>query len=215
MVLDRIFNNYYARILRHLVRHPSHLCPHLVYSSVTDIPFAKLRQAGFEAVIFDKDNTLTDHDIHELTKQGREGLERAVQVFGKQNVVLFSNNLKAHSIYINKVRYSDIVFLSTGAAEKKPFCADLIGLHFKNKVGTVVDPRRVVVVGDRLMTDVCLGRMMGGLAVLVLPWDLQAEQSKIKVTRWLENLVWSRVYKNKLAAHDNELIKELASELSR
>lgn len=105
--------------------------------------------------------------------------------------------------------------MSYGASEKKPFCGDLVRVHFKNKTGRLVDPSRIVIVGDRLMTDVCLGHILGGLSILVLPWDLKNEQKGIKIGRTIENFIWSNIFKNKLVVHDNEQIRLLADRLTK
>lgn len=65
------------------------------------------------------------------------------------------------------------------------------------------------------MTDVGLGHAMKGLSILVLPWDLENEQTGIKVGRKIEDFVWSKFFNNKLSVHDNELVRKLAEGLSK
>ena len=144
-----------------------------------------------------------------------KGFREAQKVFGSHNVVLFSNNLKANQVFINNVKPNDLYFMSHNASNKKPFCGDLVKEYFKKKNGNLVDSKRVITVGDRLMTDVGLGHALQGLSILVLPWDLENEQTGIKIGRKIEDLIWSKLFNNKLSVHDNELIRKLAEDLSR
>ena len=68
-------------------------------------------------------------------------------------------------------------------------------------------------VGDRLMTDVFLGNSVGGLSVLVLPWDLEPEQPGLRTARLAENFLWSRLYGQRTRPHINKEVQLIAKDL--
>jgi predicted HAD superfamily phosphohydrolase YqeG len=49
------------------IQTPYKLKPHIIAESILDVDFQGLKNLGFQYVVFDKDNTLTDHDVHEIT----------------------------------------------------------------------------------------------------------------------------------------------------
>ena len=186
------------------------ICPHLVYPDIEHIPFAALKKAGFLHVVFDKDNTLTDHDVHEFLPTKYKAFAEAQSVFGEQNVGIFTNHLKIRSItHKNKLLPSEL-FINWDTADKKPFCLPHIEKYFRHRAG-VFRSDKLVVVGDRLLTDVALGKQAKGLSVYVLPWHLSTEQPGIKFSRRIENFAWEKVYNNRLETHGNPAIQQLAA----
>lgn len=182
-------------MLSHLLRHPSHLCPHLVYNTIAHVPFPAIRDAGFTHVVFDKDNTLTDHDSSLVRPDLLPALEQVMAVFGEDKVAILSNNKK--STLQHRARLLD------GGPFSKPFCSDRVAQTLN------ADPKKIVIVGDRLATDMTLGHLLGGLSVLVLPWNTEKEQAGLTAARLFENLVWRKFLGQRLAPHTNEVIKKL------
>lgn len=146
-------------------------------------------------MVFDKDNTLTDHDSSIVRPDLMAPLEKAISTFGEHNVAVLSNNKS--SLLNHRVR------LLKGGPLAKPFCAEAVANALK------ADQRRVAIVGDRLATDMVLGHLMGGVSVLVLPWKTDNEQPGLKTARAIENFVWQRMLESRLAPHDHEVIKKL------
>lgn len=179
------------------MRNPDHLKPHLVYTTIGSVPFDKLKSAGFKHIIFDKDNTLTNHDLSDVRSDLVPVLDNTISLFGSENVWVFSNNRKATISHgVSMLNHSHYL--------KKPLCGSQLLTDLR------IDGSRTVIVGDRLMTDMCLAHTIGGLGVYVKPWDLETEQSKIRVSRLVENVVWSKLMKHELKVHDNDAIRELA-----
>lgn len=177
------------------MRRPSNLCPHLVYNTIAEIPFSKLREAGYTHVVFDKDNTLTEHDSASIRADLLPALNDCIALFGDQNVGVLSNNQASNVNHRVKVL--------KGEKLKKPFCKEELLSMLKT------DGTRVVVVGDRLATDMLLGHLLDGVSVLVLPWKTDNEQAGIKVARTIEQFVWSSLLGCRLKPHKNEVINHL------
>ena len=183
-----------------------------MYKSVEEIPFERLKAAGFAHVLFDKDNTLTEHDKLEVLPQFVPVLRSVQTLFGKQHVAIFSNNLKVRLVSIGS-RKADVPVLNREGGEKKPFILDTIQSHYRSTTGCEIDPAKLIVVGDRLLTDVFLGNRLGGLSILVLPLNLEPEQPGIRVARLLENFVWSRVFGSRSRVHVNKEVQLIAKDL--
>ena len=174
------------------IQTPYKLKPHIIAESILDVDFQGLKNLGFQHVVFDKDNTLTDHDVHEITNQAfASKIEEIRSIFGKDNVAIFTNNL-----LVRKVDNCDLEVIQS-SSKKKPFAEEPITLHFNDKFlkqnsycGKYFNPEKCIVVGDRLLTDVAQGHNMKGLSIWVQPWDLDYEQYFIKFPRTYEWTIW-------------------------
>lgn len=145
--------------------------------------------------MFDKDNTLTDHDGYQVRQDLLPYFEQAIATFGDDNVAVLSNN-KQSSL-------GHRVTLLKGGPLSKPFGAEQVA----KSLG--VEGSRVAVIGDRLATDVTLGHLLGGVSLLVLPWCTDNEQLGLAAARRLENFAWRHLLGQRLAPHKNEVIKKL------
>ena len=66
--------------------------PHVDCESIQDIDWFKLKQAGFTAVIFDKDNTLTIPYATDVYPPLLESVKECTQAFGNERVCVYSNS---------------------------------------------------------------------------------------------------------------------------
>lgn len=147
------------------------------------IDFGALYGAGYRAVCFDKDNTLTLPYQNTLHPAARDVLEECRRVFGPAAVAVLSNSAGSAD------DRSDAQARETEAAlglpvirhrYKKPMCAADVVRHFG------VAPARVVVVGDRLMTDVFMANGAGMLSIHTAPLaprDKDDNRSAVRVRR--------------------------------
>lgn len=111
---------------------------------------------------------------------------------------VFSNNRSAtldHAVNL----------LASPHFHKKPLCAAQLIDEL------ALEGAKTAVIGDRLLTDMCLGHMMGGLSIYVRPWDISTEQRGLRLARRFENWLWSGLMKRKLALHECEAVKDLAN----
>ena len=81
-----------ASTLRVLFREPALLLPHIAVADIRSLSFAGLRARGFDAVLFDKDNTLTAPYGATLWPGLESSVRRCTEAFGSQNVAIISNS---------------------------------------------------------------------------------------------------------------------------
>lgn len=130
--------------------------------SIADLEVRKLQDAGVQALVFDVDNTLTlwhGAEIHPLVARKFENLKKHF------TVVIFSNTSYS-------ARHKDLHRIFPGIAVvprelKKPGSegfrrsAQLASCH----------PSAMVMIGDRLLTDVLGGNRAGMKTIKVKPFD--------------------------------------------
>ena len=134
---------------------PNKMKPHVVAESILDIDFEGLKREGFRHVVFDKDNTLTDHDVHYIKESAfHEKIADVERIFGKDNVAVFTNNL-----VVTKIEDSHLQVISSTV--KKPDAGSVIETFFNDRFSKsnsycnkFYDETSCVVIGDRLLTDV-------------------------------------------------------------
>lgn len=142
--------------------------------SLFDINFDELKQLGINAVLFDLDSTLMP------SKSGKYP-EEVVSLLDKLNknfiVAVISNN--KNESYISKVQsISD--FKVIGEANKP---SPKIMKEFLNSVN--IKPSQTVVIGDRPLTDILAGKLLGAKTILV---DSITRNSENKLTRFVRKL---------------------------
>ena len=176
--------------LASVVRRPTLMTPHLAVDTISQVNYDILKEkCGIQAVIFDKDNTLTAPYINDVHMNAKTGLESAIRAFGVSNVAILSNSAGTQ----DDPDYKDAAMIeeSMGIAvirhdEKKPGGLAEVLNHF-----SIEDPAQLCMVGDRLLTDIVFGNLHGMLTVHTLPLCQGAENSgdnKIaKMIRGVEN----------------------------
>jgi phosphatidylglycerophosphatase GEP4 len=176
--------------LASIMRRPGLLVPHVSCSSISEIDFENVKEsAGIQAIVFDKDNTITspyENSIHPLADPG---LKRAIQVFGSKNVAILSNSAGT----LDDPDYKDAKAIESALGiavirheEKKPGGLNAVLQHFD-----LAEPATVCVVGDRVLTDVVFGNLYGLLTIHTLPLckgkDNVKDNWTAKILRPLEN----------------------------
>ena len=178
--------------LASLFKRPGLAVPHVSVSNVSSIDFEALqRYAGIQAIVYDKDNTLTapyDLDLHPAAV---DGLEQSIQVFGKDKVAILSNSAGT----LDDPHYQDALAIEKklGIAvirhtEKKPGGIQEVLQHFQ-----IEDASSIAVVGDRILTDIVFGNLHGMLTVHTLPLVSGKQNKKdnwtAKLIRPMENRI--------------------------
>lgn len=160
------------------------LLPKLWVPSIDHIDYKLLAQ-HYKAVIFDKDNCLTTP--YTLNLVHREAVDRCKEVFGDGNVAVLSNcigceHAKDSIMCEFEQKYNLKVIRHYNV--KKPNCKSHVLSHFGNKI--VSD--QIVMVGDRLSTDVLFANMHGMYSVLVDPFTEKGDNWAAIVVRRLERV---------------------------
>jgi predicted HAD superfamily phosphohydrolase YqeG len=141
-----------------------------VISSILDIDFDRVREAGIECVAFDWDLTLAGPD-GKLGDAGKVTLEAAAKAF--------AGNV---SIISNKTKRPEAAGVETIPHKwPKPFCAKPV-LDFFGK-----EPVKVLIVGDRLLTDALLAWLGGFCCVYIRHKDASSYPLIQKPIVWLEH----------------------------
>jgi phosphatidylglycerophosphatase GEP4 len=160
--------------LASVARRPSLLVPHLSVPTVSAINYTALQQhAGIEAVVFDKDHTLTAPYVNAIHRLAQTGLEQCLAVFGRDRMAILSNSAGTG----DDVDFVDARALEESLgiavirhAEKKPGGLPEVLAHFG-----LDDPAKICVVGDRLLTDIVFGNLHGMLTVHTQPFPSQED----------------------------------------
>lgn len=174
-----------------VVRRPSLLVPHVSVDNISQLDYAALkRYAGIQAVIFDKDNTLTAPYAYTTHSLAQIGLQHAIEVFGKDRVAILSNSAGTLADDgPNDFAQALAIEAAMGIAvirheEKKPGdCLQDVFKHFDLQQ----QPSSLCMIGDRLLTDVVFGNLHGMLTVHTLPL-LRGRENR-KVDNWTACLI--------------------------
>jgi len=161
------------------------LLPHLRVQHVGEVDWRALSDAGFEGCIFDKDNTITAPYSMQAAPGGvEEGLARCMEAFdGRVAVLSNSAGLKQ---FDPDGHEAEAIEQALGIpvlrhAKKKPDGdKEELEQHFDCRV------EHLVMVGDRLLTDMVYGNRLGMLTIMPEPITTQGEPVTVKWSRALE-----------------------------
>ena len=150
--------------------------PDHMIASAYDIPYEKLYERGIRALIFDIDNTLTEH--------GKPATERTIALMERLKkigfrVCLLSNNKEARVKMFNEPIQVDYIY-KAGKPKRSGYEKAM------EKVGSTV--KNTVFIGDQLFTDVWGAKRTGIRNILVKPINPK-EEIQIVLKRQLERIV--------------------------
>ncbi len=145
---------------------------------VYDINFDDLENQGIKVIMFDLDSTIM------ISKSGcyrPETEEWLKEVNEKFTVAVISNNKSEE--YIEKVQkisnFTVIGHASKPNPKKMKQYLDSLG----------VTPQEAVMVGDRPLTDIVAGKLLGCKTILVDSINAENENIPTRLVRWLERRV--------------------------
>lgn len=154
------------------------LKPDYNLDSLFDIDFKELKSQGINAVLFDLDSTVMPSKSGEYPQNVKELLNSLKQNFA---IAIISNNKRKD--YIEKVQaMSD--FPVIGNANKP---SPKIMQEFLKSIN--ISPNETVVIGDRPLTDVLAGKLLGAKTILVDSITKDTENKQTRFVRKLERLV--------------------------
>lgn len=175
--------------------------PHVSVPDVRYIDWGELQRKGFRGVVFDKDNTITAP--YSLTLWGpiASSVERCKSVFGN-DIAVFSNSAGLYEYDPDG---------SKARALEKAIGIKVIRHKVKKPAGTAEEIEEhfgcssslLILVGDRIFTDIVYGNRNGFLTILTKPLSLAGEPFIVKQLRNLEASLVNRWYKtgSKRATH--------------
>lgn len=169
--------------LAYALSEPSSLLPHRTIPTLLPLPLpigAWLpsnntgKKPTIRALVLDKDNTLCPPETANLHQAYLNKLDKIKSseefVHNSHSILIVSNTAGSssashHEAEANQLEQElGIPVLRQHPLRKKPFCGPDILKYFKEH-GVTDDPKEIVIVGDRLATDVLLAREMGAWSI--------------------------------------------------
>lgn len=151
------------------------LKPDFNLKDIYEIDLELLKQQGIKAIFFDLDSTIMVSKSGEYKEETQKWLAQVDESF---IIAVISNNKKVE--YLEKVRRISS-FEVIGNAKKPSTKA------MKKFLKTInIEPKEVVVVGDRPLTDILAGKRLGAKTILVGSINAKNEGLPTKFVRWLE-----------------------------
>ena len=153
------------------------LKPDYNLKDIYEINFEELKAKGIKALLFDLDSTLMRSKSGKYTTKTLEWLATFQRDF---IVAVLSNNFNKN--YIEKVQGIS-TFDVLGACNKPN---PKILLEYLNNAR--IKPSEAVMIGDRPLTDILVGKRAGCMTILVGSINAQNEGVPTRFVRWLERL---------------------------
>jgi phosphatidylglycerophosphatase GEP4 len=169
-------------MLSSLRKNPNPLCPHFIRNSLLDVqvPFTKIPgtpsvlDMRIKAVILDKDHTFTLPGKLHTTPAYEKKLKEIQKHYP---VLIVSNTAGAKAGDQTSERLAreiekkyGIPVLRQTPGTLKPLCGTQAFRWFKER-GLVTRPREIMVIGDRLSTDVLMGSHMGAFTTFLHAYE--------------------------------------------
>ncbi|THH13783.1 hypothetical protein EW146_g6473 [Bondarzewia mesenterica] len=161
---------------------PRIILPSIAIADIRQLDFAALKRAGYRGAVFDKDNCLTIPHHDTLVPELKEAWHECQQTFGPGNVLIVSNTagtaedpgrLQAESA----THYLRAPILFHKSFKPSYSCAHAIRSYFSS-LPAPVRPHNLVVVGDRIFTDVVLAKR---LVPYSWPWSRVEDEPEMSV----------------------------------
>ncbi|KAI6145531.1 HAD phosphatase [Pisolithus tinctorius] len=147
-----------------LLWNPRIILPHVIITDIRQLDFLALRKAGYRGAVFDKDNCLTIPYKDTLVPELKDAWRECREVFGERNVLIVSNSagtgddpggIQAESVS----HHLSVPVLHHGSPKPAYRCISAIRTYFSSLPNPIQD-HELVVVGDRVFTDVVMANRM-------------------------------------------------------
>jgi len=158
--------------------------PHFRVPSVNSIDFSALKKSGFKAVVFDKDATLTTPYVNKFHPRAQKGASFCKKVF-EDKVFIFSNFAGSKSDF--QFKAAEDIEQQLQFRVLRHNCQKPEGM---SEILPILScsPQEVVVIGDRLFTDIAFGNLNGSFTIFVEPVSTENENVMVKLGRMLESV---------------------------
>ncbi|KAL6304939.1 HAD phosphatase [Sparassis latifolia] len=188
--------------LLHLLINPRLVIPSIAVKDIRQLDFPELRRVGYRGVVFDKDNCLTIPHQDALIPALKQAWDECRETFGDKNVLIVSNTAGSHldggDIQAESVAHHLSVAVLRHSSFKPSYsCITSIRAYFASLPTPVAD-NELVIVGDRIFTDIVMANRMARRFVprpSVHEKEFQEEKTVTRRTGplavWTEN-VWQR-----------------------
>ena len=151
------------------------LRPDFKLKNIYEIDLDLLKSQGLKAIFFDLDSTIMVSKSGEYHEKTEQWLKKVQEDFF---IAVITNNKKF--AYVEKVR--SISSFQVVSDAKKPSTKAMRKLLAQINIL----PKDVVIVGDRPLTDILAGKLMGARTILVGSINAHNEGPATRFVRWLE-----------------------------
>ncbi|EPE27749.1 HAD-like protein [Glarea lozoyensis ATCC 20868] len=172
------FNISATLSLFRLVTKPSLCLPQATVSTFNDLPIPlnkafekEYKSVDIRAVVLDKDNCFAWPKENVVAKENEEKFALLKEAYPANRILVASNTAGSSSdptlsLAETLTKNTNLPVLTHRL--KKPSCGPEIMSYFKNHPETgVTHPSHIVVIGDRLTTDVMLANTMGAYSIFI------------------------------------------------
>lgn len=151
------------------------LKPDFNLKNIYEIDLTLLKSLGVKAIFFDLDSTIMVSKSGCYSPEADEWLKAVNEEFF---VAVISNN--KNECYLEKVRQiSNFQIVGNAGKPSTKAMQELL-----DKIG--MQPEEVAIVGDRPLTDILAGKMLGAKTILVGSINHENEGVFTRLVRWLE-----------------------------
>eukprot|EP00976_Prorocentrum_cordatum_P076374 1182279-Prorocentrum_minimum.AAC.4 len=178
--------------------------PHLDVKDIRSVDWKALKAAGFEGCVFDKDNTLTAPYVLSVHEPLRESLEECRKVFGGRLAIL-SNSAGLHQYDPDGEKAAALekqlnIPVLRHASKKPAGTPEELEAHFN------CPANKLIMVGDRYLTDIVYGNLLGMLTIRPAPFTEEGETTVVKSVRAAEDFFIARWRGKGIRAPDHPLV---------
>lgn len=146
-----------------------------------------MKNAGYKGVVFDKDNCLTLPHEDKLVPELTEAWEECRQAFGEGNVLIVSNSagtpqFDGGGIQAESIKHhlkAPVLFHKS--LKPSHSCIHSVRNYFSS-LPAPIQNRELVVIGDRIFTDIIMANRMKSLAI----WTTGVWKKESMLLRWME-----------------------------
>ncbi|KIL00854.1 hypothetical protein PAXRUDRAFT_69609, partial [Paxillus rubicundulus Ve08.2h10] len=147
-----------------LLWNPRVVLPHVIVTDIRQLDFLALRKAGYRGAVFDKDNCLTIPHKDPLVPELQAAWKECREVFGESNVLIVSNSVgtkhDSGGIQAESVSHHlSVPVLRHNSPKPAYSCIKAVRAYFSTLRVPIKD-EELVVVGDRVFTDVVMANRM-------------------------------------------------------
>lgn len=143
--------------------------------SIYDIDLDELKSIGIKIILFDLDSTIMISKSASYTPETKEWLEKVKRDF---KIAVISNNKSEEYIAKVKVQSDFDIIAHASKPNPKKMAKFLESLNIK--------PENAVMVGDRPLTDIVAGKLLGCKTILVDSINADNENLPTRFVRMLE-----------------------------
>lgn len=150
--------------------------PDMYVKDILSINFDKLKKEGIKVLLFDFDNTIIPHKVHELDKKYLNLIKKLKKDF---DIYIISNSFNSKKLanICNKLKIKYI------ARSLKPL------KHGFKKLKLEIDNKNIAMIGDQLLTDVYGAKRMNFYSILIDPISRKNEVIVTRLNRKIEESI--------------------------